>query len=73
MGKGSEDTNPVGTKYGGWIKCADGYWRTEMAASGKTFSRDTKSAAMASKPAAPTAPTAATTAAENSTTATKKK
>jgi hypothetical protein len=39
MGKGSEDANPVGTKTGGWIKCADGYWHTESAAAGKTFSK----------------------------------
>lgn len=32
MGKGAPDTNPVGTKSGGWVKLQDGYWHTEAAA-----------------------------------------
>jgi hypothetical protein len=63
MGKGSEDTNPVGTKTGGWIKCADGYWRTEASAMGKNYSKDTKSVAE-KKAVAPAAPATTEKAAE---------
>ncbi len=31
MGKGAPDTNPVGTKSGGWTKAADGFWHTDSA------------------------------------------
>ena len=55
MGKGSEDTNPIGTKTGGWIKCADGFWHTEIAASGKTFNKSSKT--NDTKAAPTTAPT----------------
>jgi hypothetical protein len=57
MGKGSEDSNPVGTKTGGWIKCADGYWRTEVAAAGKSFSKDAKQVVEKKVPAPATATT----------------